>query len=102
MRRLAEQHDSRIAYPLHQRTHVGLLDVRNRLGSLADQLGDCRGTAALSGRTRTFCDAGVPTLGSDQWDELNPAEIFVIEVILACPGNTNQTLQARGLAYRND
>ncbi len=55
----------------------------------------------MEGRSNS-CDAGVPTLCSDQWDELNLAKILVIELVLAGPGHSNQTLQSRGLAYRND
>ena len=60
------------------------------------------GLAALSGGALAFGDARIPTLRSDQWDELNLAEILIIELVLAGSSNSNQTLQSRGLAYRYD
>lgn len=72
----------------------GLLDVSDGRGSLADQLGDRPGTAALSGRALASGDARVPSLCSNQWNELNFAQVFVIELVLAGPGDSNQALQS--------
>jgi len=100
LRRLAEQDDPCVPDSVEQRIDISRVDTIDWFSRFSNQLRDARRPAP--GRvTLGFDQARLPALSADQGNELNPAEIFILEFILRGPRNADQALQPRRIADRN-
>ena len=78
MGRLADQHEPRVADALEERAEIGVVEVVDRLGHLAHELGDGR-RAARRAAARRVPLLGLPALGADERHEADVAQVLARE-----------------------
>ena len=95
MTRLAEQHDAGVGEPVEKAAEGGIVDVRERLGSVTDESGDRFGFDQCLGPL-----IHRPAMRANQRHEADFAQILLLEVGLGASGCPDQPLPV-GVADRH-